>query len=160
MPFSQFRTVHELTPRRRPASFCVSLRIRRQRLTCSPKVWGSKSVSFGFSALSVIGRNGKKASPPCPCGYLGHFAGRCKCAPDVVARYRARISGPLLDRIDLHVEVPALAAADLESGAHAEGSTVVRGRVAIARRRQVERQGVANSRLTGREIDERARATA
>ncbi|MEO5677400.1 MAG: YifB family Mg chelatase-like AAA ATPase [Usitatibacter sp.] len=98
------------------------------------------------------------AMNPCPCGYLGHFAGRCKCAPDVVARYRARISGPLLDRIDLHVEVPAIAAADLESSAHAEGSTVVRGRVAIARRRQVERQGVANSRLTGREIDERARA--
>ncbi|MCM2327810.1 MAG: ATP-binding protein, partial [Lysobacter sp.] len=49
--------------------------------------------------------NGKKATPPCPCGYLGHYSGRCACSPDRIAGYRSRISGPLLDRIDLQVEV-------------------------------------------------------
>src|SRR6185436_17152624 len=53
------------------------------------------------------------AMNPCPCGYLGHYSGRCKCSPPIVERYRSRISGPLLDRIDLHVDVPALKPADL-----------------------------------------------
>ena len=50
------------------------------------------------------------AMNPCPCGYLGHGSGKCRCTPDQIARYRARISGPLLDRIDLQIEVPAIAA--------------------------------------------------
>ena len=52
---------------------------------------------------------------PCPCGWLGHASGRCRCTPDRVARYRARISGPLLDRIDLAIEVPALPAGELDA---------------------------------------------
>src|SRR4029079_4762644 len=55
------------------------------------------------------------AMNPCPCGYLGHYVGRCKCSPAKVAQYRARISGPLIDRIDLQVEVPALSADELAS---------------------------------------------
>ena len=53
------------------------------------------------------------AMNPCPCGYLGESSGRCRCAPPEIARYRARISGPLLDRIDLRVEVPALPSEEL-----------------------------------------------
>jgi magnesium chelatase family protein len=96
------------------------------------------------------------AMNPCPCGYLGHFTGKCKCNADVVARYRARISGPLLDRIDLHVEVPALAPEEFESGASAESSAAVRARVACARARQLARQGVANALLASRDIEAQA----
>ena len=97
------------------------------------------------------------AMNPCACGYLGHYAGRCHCTPDQVARYRARISGPLLDRIDLHVEVPALPEADLVCAQHGESSKAVRERVQGARKMQLCRQGFPNARLTGREIEERAR---
>ena len=100
------------------------------------------------------------AMNPCPCGYLGHFSGRCRCSPDVVARYRSRISGPLLDRIDLHVEVPALGDADLAAAVPGERSRAVRGRVMRAHERQLRRQGVANARLAGREIEERSRPDA
>src|SRR5674476_1665511 len=106
--FSQFRTVQGLTPSRSAACFCVSLSSSRRFLTCSPKVCGSKSVAFGFNALRVMGTNCKRAMRSCPCGYLGHFNGKCRCTPDQVSRYRSKISGPLLDRIDLHIEVPAL----------------------------------------------------
>ena len=98
------------------------------------------------------------AMNPCPCGYLGHFSGQCRCSPDRVATYRARISGPLLDRIDLHVEVPALDAHELAQAARGEASSAVRERVACARERQMRRQGMANARLAGNEIDGRARA--
>src|SRR6185369_1100723 len=84
------------------------------------------------------------AMNPCPCGYLGHYSGRCRCAPESVARYRSRISGPLLDRIDLHVTVPPLPATELAEAARGEASCAVRERVGRARRRQLERQGVAN----------------
>ena len=96
------------------------------------------------------------AMNPCRCGYLGHYSGRCRCTPDQIARYRARISGPLLDRIDLHVEVPALPEADLVSAQHGESSKAVRERVEIARAMQLRRQGFPNARLTGREVEERA----
>ncbi len=96
------------------------------------------------------------AMNPCPCGYLGHFSGKCRCSPDVVLRYKSRISGPLLDRIDLHVEVPALHPDDLAHGARGEPSSAVRERVERARRVQLKRQGAPNARLAGREIEERA----
>ena len=57
---------------------------------------------------------------PCPCGWLGHASGRCHCLPDKIARYRAKVSGPLLDRIDLGVEVPALASEAIALGAPAK----------------------------------------
>ena len=87
------------------------------------------------------------AMNPCPCGYCGHQPGRCKCSPESIARYRARVSGPLLDRIDLHVEVPALPASDQERAAPGEGSRAVRERVEHARHLQIARHGVCNARL-------------
>lgn len=93
------------------------------------------------------------AMNPCPCGYLGHPAGKCRCTPEQVARYRGRISGPLLDRIDLHVEVPALPEADLLSQARGEDSARVRQRVNAARARQIARQGVPNASLDSARID-------
>ena len=99
------------------------------------------------------------AMNPCPCGFLGHASGRCKCRPDMVARYRARVSGPLLDRIDLHVEVPALDARDLACEKPGEDSGAVRERVMAARERQLRRQPGANARLGNAELETRARVT-
>ena len=94
------------------------------------------------------------AMNPCPCGYLGHYSGKCRCTPDQVARYRGRISGPLVDRIDLQVEVPAVAEKDLVRTAGCEPSDIVRARVEVAHARQCERQGKPNAKLSTREIDE------
>jgi magnesium chelatase family protein len=93
------------------------------------------------------------AMNPCPCGYLGHPNGRCRCTPDQVARYRRRISGPLLDRIDLQIEVPDVPQEDLARGARGESSDAIRKRVAAARRRQLERQGRPNAVLSTPEVD-------
>jgi len=93
------------------------------------------------------------AMNPCPCGYLGHPNGRCRCTPDQVARYRRRISGPLLDRIDLQIEVPEVPEGDLTHGARGESSDAIRKRVAAARSRQLERQGRPNAVLSSREVD-------
>jgi magnesium chelatase family protein len=94
------------------------------------------------------------AMNPCPCGYHGDSTGRCRCTAEQVRRYRSRLSGPLLDRIDLQIEVPALPAEALQKPADGEASAVVRGRVALAREVQIKRQGKANAHLTTREIDQ------
>jgi len=94
------------------------------------------------------------AMNPCPCGYLGHFNAKCRCTPDQVARYRGRISGPLIDRIDLQIEVPAVAEQDLVRTAGGEPSEIVRARVGAAASRQRLRQGKPNARLSTREIDQ------
>ncbi|MDR7584996.1 MAG: YifB family Mg chelatase-like AAA ATPase [Armatimonadota bacterium] len=73
------------------------------------------------------------AMNPCPCGYHGHPRRECTCTPPQVARYLGRVSGPLLDRIDLHVEVPALAPAEITAEPDGEGSTALRAQVARAR---------------------------
>jgi magnesium chelatase family protein len=93
------------------------------------------------------------AMNPCPCGYLGHFTGRCRCTPDQIARYRSRISGPLLDRIDLQLEVPAVAPEELARVAPGEPSGNIRERVSHARAVQLARQDKPNSRLTAREVE-------
>ncbi len=93
------------------------------------------------------------AMNPCPCGYLGHANGKCRCTADQVARYRGRISGPLLDRIDLQIEVPALPESDLTGKAAGESSATIRARVEAAYQRQLARQGKANSALGTREIE-------
>jgi magnesium chelatase family protein len=93
------------------------------------------------------------AMNPCPCGFLGHPNGKCRCTPDQVARYRTKISGPLLDRIDLQIEVPALPEADLTAQTGGEVSLAVRARVEAARARQLLRQGKANYLLSTLEID-------
>ena len=94
------------------------------------------------------------AMNPCPCGYHGDARGRCRCTPDQVLRYRSRLSGPLLDRIDLQIEVPAVPAEVLQQAPDGEASASVRARVTLARERQTVRQGKANSRLTTKEIDQ------
>jgi len=93
------------------------------------------------------------AMNPCPCGYLGDARHACRCTPDQVARYRGRLSGPLIDRIDLMVEVPAVAQGELQTRGEGEPSETVRERVAAARGRQLERQGMANVRLEPADID-------
>jgi len=101
------------------------------------------------------------AMNPCPCGWLGHASGRCQCTPDRIVRYRGRVSGPLLDRIDLGIEVPALAAEALGYSANARGpvagdaepSVRVREAATAARERQLARQGKPNARLSPREVE-------
>jgi len=94
------------------------------------------------------------AMNPCPCGHLGNaHDGRCRCTPDQVARYRSKLSGPFLDRIDLMIEVPAVAESELSARGDGEASSVVRGRVAAARERQIVRQDKSNALLTPDEID-------
>ena len=88
------------------------------------------------------------AMNPCPCGWAGDISSRCRCSNDVITRYRARISGPLLDRIDLHVDVPRLPPAALRPDAPGgEPSADVAARVAAARDRQHARAGTLNARL-------------
>src|SRR5256886_10169046 len=79
------------------------------------------------------------AMNPCPCGFLGDRIRPCVCSPAQIQRYRTRVSGPLLDRIDLHVEVPAVPFRDLAADERGEESVSVRERVVSARARQVER---------------------
>ena len=93
------------------------------------------------------------AMNPCPCGYQGHPRIQCTDSVQQVQRYRQKISGPLLDRIDLHVEVPAVTASELQAAPTGESSEVVRARVMAARTRQLERQGKPNQYLSGRELD-------
>ena len=97
------------------------------------------------------------AMNPCPCGWLGHPAGKCRCTPDQVARYRSKLSGPLLDRIDLMLDVPAVDEADLSARGDGESSATVRARVTTARAVQIERQGKPNARLNPDEVDRHAR---
>ena len=93
------------------------------------------------------------AMNPCPCGYLGSTQRACRCTPDQVARYQGRLSGPLLDRIDLHMEVPAVPAADLLQTGPGESSAAIRARCMAARERAIARQGKSNQALQGQEID-------
>src|SRR5262245_52975652 len=93
------------------------------------------------------------AMNPCACGYLGHSSGRCRCTPEQVLRYRKKISGPLLDRIDIQIEVPAVPPDDLSRAGAGESSTVVRKRVVSARKRMLSRQKKENARLSPRETE-------
>ena len=93
------------------------------------------------------------AMNPCPCGYLGDAARACACTPEQVRRYRTRVSGPLLDRIDLHIEVPRIPYKELRGESREETSTQVRERVIQARERQQQRSGKANAMLSSREVE-------
>lgn len=95
------------------------------------------------------------AMNPCPFGYLGDPLGRCRCSAEAVRRYRSRIPGPLLDRIDLVVEMPRPAPEAL-LGPPGEGSAAVRDRVLAVRRLGLERQGCLNALLAGRALDRHA----
>lgn len=96
------------------------------------------------------------AMNPCPCGYAFDGSNRCKCTPDMVNRYRGRLSGPLLDRIDLHIEVPALPATDLQTKTAGESSSVIRERVMQAIKLQRKRQGHQNAGLSPQGLDQYA----
>lgn len=96
------------------------------------------------------------AMNPCPCGYQGHPTRACRCTPEQVQRYRNRLSGPLLDRIDLCVEVPALSPADLAQSSPGESSASVRARVAAATHLALQRQGCINAQLDGKALETHA----
>lgn len=93
------------------------------------------------------------AMNPCPCGYRGSSLRACRCTPDQVARYQGRLSGPLLDRIDLHIHVAALPATELLQAQPGEATQHIRARCAAARERALARQGKTNQDLAGRDID-------
>lgn len=95
------------------------------------------------------------AMNPCPCGYLGDGSGRCHCSPDRIRQYRSRVSGPLLDRIDMHVEVPAVPREQLlrRDRQQGESSSAVQQRVEVARARALERSGCANHALSNKQVE-------
>ncbi|HUN69334.1 MAG TPA: YifB family Mg chelatase-like AAA ATPase [Burkholderiales bacterium] len=93
------------------------------------------------------------AMNPCPCGHCGDRSGRCRCTPERIARYRGRVSGPLADRIDIKLEVPAPRESELLAAAAGEPSSAIRDRVVRARQWQLDRQGKPNSLLGTAEID-------
>jgi magnesium chelatase family protein len=99
------------------------------------------------------------AMNPCPCGYYGDASGRCRCTPDKVLNYRARLSGPLLDRIDMHVEVPAVPREVLlnQASHNGESSEQVRARVEKTRQRQRDRNGCYNAELNNQQIESSCR---
>ncbi len=109
----------------------------------------ARSVEFPAQFQLVAAMN------PCPCGYAGDPGGRCRCTPDQIARYRARLSGPLLDRIDLQVQVPRVALDDLLAarGLRDEDSATVRTRVLAARRHADARAGRPNAEVGVRELE-------
>ena len=94
------------------------------------------------------------AMNPCPCGYLGATRPVCRCTPDQVARYQGRLSGPLLDRIDLHVTVPLLPSEVLMNSPAGDSTATVQRRCTLARDRALQRQGKPNRGLVGRELDD------
>ncbi len=114
---------------------------------------GAKTV-FPARPLVVAAMN------PCPCGYLGDGSDRCRCSPDRVRSYRARVSGPIVDRLDLHVTLPPVRLHDLHERGKGEGSAAIRARVEAARsiqraRRRHERvQAACNAHLSARELDD------
>jgi magnesium chelatase family protein len=111
------------------------LEVLRQPLEDGVVTVARASASLTFPARFML----LAAMNPCPCGYYGDPQHACVCAPSAIRRYRARVSGPLLDRFDLHVEVPAVRSAEMAAAGEEEPSAAVRGRVVTARRVQEER---------------------
>ncbi len=100
------------------------------------------------------------AMNPCPCGWAGDPSGRCRCTPDQIARYLAKLSGPLLDRIDMHLHVPRLVMSELrQDAARGESSAVVRDRVLAARQRQLARAETCNAGMNSGAIERHCRLT-
>ncbi len=120
---------------------------------------GHLTISRGGGRLRFPSRTMLVAAMnPCPCGYLGHPSRRCIDGRDAVHRYRSRISGPLLDRIDLHIEVPAQKPELLSAAGSGETSAQARSRVADARGRMLARQGCSNAALEPRGLKHHLRA--
>jgi magnesium chelatase family protein len=127
---------------------------------------GSVSISRAASSLCYPARFMLAAAMnPCPCGYYGDQTRSCRCSPTLVERYLARVSGPLLDRIDIHLEMPAVPYRDLTHGQPGEASAAIRERVNRARglqqQRFANRPGIfANAHMTARDIRKCCRVTA
>ena len=100
------------------------------------------------------------AMNPCPCGYLGSTIKSCRCTPDQVARYQGKLSGPLLDRIDLQVEVPTLSPEVLMHRQRSESTAEVRARCMTAHATAIARQGCTNQALQGQALDAHVRLAA
>lgn len=141
----------ELTEFRREALESLRQPLEEGRITVA-RVAGRATFPAAFTLVASMN--------PCPCGWQGRNDGRCRCTPLMVARYRAKISGPLLDRFDLLVDVPPVDVEALASAASGESSAHVRARVVAARRRQQDRFGPAgpphNAGMGPAEIDRHA----
>jgi len=130
------------------------LEVMRQPLEDHTVTIARASMSLSFPARFMLAA----AMNPCPCGFFNDKSRECLCTPPMIQRYVAKISGPLLDRIDIHIEVPAVQYKELRGGAAAEGSTQIRSRVMAARERQrdrFEKHGekiFANAQMTTRQI--------
>ena len=112
-----------------------ALEVLRQPLEDGVVTISRAATSLTFPARFVL----TAAMNPCPCGFFGDPTRECRCTPTQIQRYVAKISGPLLDRIDIHIDVPAVRYKELRGAAPVEGSAEVRARVAAARERQLER---------------------
>ncbi len=130
------------------------LEVMRQPLEDHTVTIARASMSLSFPARFMLAA----AMNPCPCGYFNDKSRECLCTPPMIQRYVAKISGPLLDRIDIHIEVPAVQYKELRGGAAAEGSAQIRSRVMAARERQRDRftkakeKIHANAQMTTRQI--------
>src|ERR1700756_2846894 len=128
------------------------LEVMRQPLEDGTVTIARASMSLNFPARFMLAA----AMNPCPCGYFNDKSRECQCTPPMMQRYVSRVSGPLLDRIDIHIEVPAVQYRELRAGQANEGSAEIRARVLAARVRQHERfQGEAiysNAQMTTRQI--------
>jgi magnesium chelatase family protein len=128
------------------------LEVMRQPLEDHTVTIARASMSLSFPARFMLAA----AMNPCPCGYFNDKSRECQCTPPMMQRYVSRVSGPLLDRIDIHIEVPAVQYRELRAGQANEGSVEIRARVLAARVRQHERfRGEAiysNAQMTTRQI--------
>jgi magnesium chelatase family protein len=136
------------------------LEVLRQPLEDGAVTLSRAAISLSYPARFMLAA----AMNPCPCGYLGDAGHRCHCTPMHIERYLSRLSGPLLDRIDIHLEVPAVAYRDLASPTPEESSAAIRARVERARQRQRDRFAgmpglYANAHMTAREIRKFCRLT-
>jgi magnesium chelatase family protein len=130
------------------------LEVMRQPLEDHTVTIARASMSLTFPARFMLAA----AMNPCPCGYFNDKSRECMCTPPMIQRYVSKVSGPLLDRIDIHVEVPAVQYKELRGNAAAEGSAEIRERVMAARERQRQRfrkageKIYANTQMTTRQI--------
>ena len=108
----------------------------------------SRQITFPANFQLIAAMN------PCPCGYAFNQDLRCQCTADSIKRYQNRISGPLLDRIDLHIDVPPLQANELQTQIPVENSTTVRQRVIHAYEKQIQRQNVVNMALSPKQLEQ------
>jgi magnesium chelatase family protein len=129
-----------------------ALEVMRQPLEDGEVTIARAAVSLTFPARLVL----VAAMNPCPCGFFNDPTRECRCTPPIIQRYVSKISGPLLDRIDIHIDVPAVRYKELRGPAPGESSADVRARVAAARQRQLERfkgeKFYANAQMPSRQI--------